>query len=568
MGNKYNLNVIDHYPAKNSIVAPDTDIKVKISSDIKQDSLNKETFKLLLDGKQKEGELSYNPLQQEIIFVPNENLKNGLRYKVEILGVEGLDEEDKLFYEFSFKINELSKVPPPEIIKPEKGSIVEEALIEWEDLDVDFYILEIANDYDFKDIVLSTKTRRNSFRPKLEKNNPYYCRVKAYDDDQIKTEEKEFEVEFLLLNHIKRNLYNYNIEPNIKEITQVYDSYQNNYKIKEEQINLPSQEHEVYLGKNNLLEINIPDFNKDRTLYIDGIVISKKIENDFSDSINFFYEDPIKEDFDDLFKEDKEVEKPLEENTVEIITPVIEVGNIKKVSLQDSLLIKLPEVIEEEDIELVEVNIKKQEVFKQLPESIEDFSIEIKSYKNGSTVLELDHSLKENSKYFITIETPDDFYTLNFQTIFSPFYSTIKRVLSGSLKTAISEVDTSQIEEEIYFNSVKAYEIAERADNLWEEGERPAYADEFVTKQTQYNLLKNSIVLTSTTYDEVRIADFSIKAGEFSNISDLLDDLLDEIEDLINLLKGDSDRPKIKSFLKGQNHDPYPLSNRELKGFE
>ena len=558
MNNKYNINVVEHFPSNNSIVNSDIQIKVELSSEIKENSLNENTFIVTskISDINVDGDLTYNSINREIIFIPNDLLE-GKSYKVNIVGVESLDGE-KLFYDFSFKTNYLSKIKPPRIIQPIDNSVVTEAKISWENTGDESYVLEVSKDINFNELVLSSIVYNTSIKPNIEQDKTYYTRVKVNDDHINTTKNISYDLGIEDLTCIGDSMYEIAINETIDGIVRIFDSEGDNYSIKNQELQI-SDNKEVYLlnRKKGIVNINIPSPWENMQFYISVNIVVEEINNDFSNLVSFYYESPVEERFDDLFEKEGLEDK----SSIEFINQDEDSINYN----EQNILIKIPESIEQ--IEDINFYLSSKDIFNYNSKQEESLNVQIDSQNDNFTILQLTVDFSPNKKYFLTINTLENNYQKEFTTNYSPYYSSFRRVLSGSIKSILTDLNKKSIEEEIHFNSLNAEDIATTADNMWDLEDIPFYVSEFVTKKTQYTLLRDNVILSSVVFDEAKIADFTLRGSSYSNVKSILDELKNEIKRLEDLLKGLTNRgnANIQSFVKGENSQPYPLDNREFR---
>lgn len=190
--------VVGHTPGNLDIRVPlDSQIKIEFSRDINPNSIHTDTFMVVQGGMLVLGKYEYHAKTREAVFIPNNNLKPGVKYQVIVVGdlnsedsaktiLDVLDNPLQNNYTFSFTTTEEIDLEAPDIISPVHQSIIDNLYFEWTEIDGAIsYDIEISDNKLFETLVYKNKTYGTSLEVNdLELDKEYFVRVMAISEDK------------------------------------------------------------------------------------------------------------------------------------------------------------------------------------------------------------------------------------------------------------------------------------------------------------------------------------------------------------------------------------------------
>lgn len=186
--------------------------------------------------------------------------------------------------------------------------------------------------------------------------------------------------------------------------------------------------------------------------------------------------------------------------------------------------------------------------------------------------------LKFSHDYKIDIDIDGNTYTKEFTTIPDPIYVPFNMIENSGYYKMISDVEKHIIVYSLHENSVRAENIAKEYDNKWWDKDKdnekyeemPYYVAEYVMLKTIYDLVKYNMYGSNQQIESASLADFEFETRDMDGIEPVLDNLRERIDELLDLVKGLTNRgvAEPKTFVPGEKSDPYPLRPRTVRSYK
>jgi hypothetical protein len=520
-----------------------TDIKIIFSDDVDRATLNQRTVIFSSSLDYLKVNLDYDSEKRMLTVSPDNRLISGEEYTLkldsEIQNISGESLEKDKFFEF--KTNDLDILKSPEIIKPLNQSIVNNPDVVWKKTDLaEAYGVEIAEDPNFKrlvysnnfindyQIVIDSDKDKVGITPKnLEFDKEYFLRVRAldviYDTANIETEITKGDIYYY--EDTKRKVViddKYTPVETVNSVT-AFDELNNAYNLKPENFEIGPQMESILIDAGNI---------KLESVLVDMDYGIKKDNSSWSETVSFYYEKKIEEDFKNSILSSLE---GMSVGDVEIVSPKSLV-NVKTDISEIKFKVYGAESIEDISVELDGLAIN------DIPyiEGHGEVSGTLSLLSREDNYLSLSYSvpeLFENNEYTLKVNALGNEQTFKLISKISPALTTIKIIKNSNVGSFLKDINDEIVLYSIYDNSVLAIDIAESSGNEIDIDKPSFEAVKYTTLKSELDLLY-ALYLQKTSTKSTTLGDFSVDAFKFEEISPILDELREQIDYWEGVLRG------------------------------